>query len=73
MRRCQLLGISCVVWKERRPPNAATVVLVTPKSAVEEEFATFLNRLRATQQLNQIVIDECYIILNRRYTFRKQI
>jgi superfamily II DNA helicase RecQ len=47
-------------------------VLVTPESAVGEEFATFLNRLRATQQLDQIVIDECYIVLNWRYTFRKQ-
>jgi superfamily II DNA helicase RecQ len=47
-------------------------VLVTPKSAVEEEFATFLNQLRATQQLDQIMIDEYHIVLNRRYTFRKQ-
>jgi superfamily II DNA helicase RecQ len=46
---------------------------VTPESAVEEEFATFLNRLQATRQLDRIVIDECHIILNRRYTFRKQI
>jgi hypothetical protein len=33
---------------------------------------TFLNWLRATRQLDRIVIDECYIILNRQYTFRKQ-
>jgi superfamily II DNA helicase RecQ len=48
-------------------------VLVTPELAVEEKFTTFLNRLRATQQLDQIVINKCYIVLNRRYTFRKQI
>jgi superfamily II DNA helicase RecQ len=46
--------------------------VVTPESAVGEEFATFLNRLRATRQLDRIVIDECHIVLNRRYTFRKQ-
>jgi superfamily II DNA helicase RecQ len=46
---------------------------VTPESAVGEEFATFLNQLRATRQLDQIVIDECYIVLNRQYTFCKQI
>jgi superfamily II DNA/RNA helicase len=45
---------------------------VTPESAVREEFATFLNRLRATQQLDRIVIDECHIVLNRRYDFRKE-
>ncbi|KAI0568547.1 ATP-dependent DNA helicase recQ, partial [Pyrenophora tritici-repentis] len=51
---------------------AAAVVLVTPESAVGEEFATFLNRLRATRQLDRIIIDECHIVLNRQYTFRKQ-
>jgi superfamily II DNA helicase RecQ len=27
--------------------------------------------LRATQQLDQIVIDKCHIVLNRQYDFRK--
>jgi superfamily II DNA helicase RecQ len=44
-RRCQKLGISCVEWESRHPPDAAAVVLVTPKLAIEEAFATFLNRL----------------------------
>jgi superfamily II DNA helicase RecQ len=43
MRRCTKLGISCAEWDSRRPPDTAAVVLVTPKSAVGEEFATFLN------------------------------
>ncbi|KAG9193953.1 hypothetical protein G6011_03988 [Alternaria panax] len=72
MRRCRKLGISCAEWDSRRPPDAAAVVLVTPESAVGEEFATFLNRLRATRQLDRIVIDECHIVLNRRYDFRKE-
>jgi RecQ family ATP-dependent DNA helicase len=72
MRRCRKLGISCAEWDSRRPPDAAAVVLVTPESAVREEFATFLNRLRATRQLDRIVIDECHIVLNRRYDFRKE-
>jgi superfamily II DNA helicase RecQ len=71
MRRCTKLGISCAKWDSRRPPDAAAVVLVTPESAVGKEFATFLNRLRATRQLDRIVIDECYIVLNRQYDFRK--
>jgi superfamily II DNA helicase RecQ len=71
MRRCKLFGISCAAWEGRCPSDAAAVVLVTPESAVGEEFATFLNRLRATWQLDRIVIDECYIVLNCRYTFRK--
>jgi superfamily II DNA helicase RecQ len=72
MRRCRSLGISCAAWEGRRPPDAAAIVLVTPESAVGEEFATFLNRLRATRQLDRIVIDECHVVLNQRYTFRKQ-
>jgi RecQ family ATP-dependent DNA helicase len=71
MQRCRKLGILCAEWDSRRPPDAAAVVLVTPESAVREEFATFLNRLRATRQLDRIVIDECHIVLNRRYDFRK--
>jgi superfamily II DNA helicase RecQ len=31
-----------------------------------------MNRLRVMRQLDRIVIDECHIVLNRRYTFRKQ-
>ena len=72
MRRCKGLGISCAEWEGRRPPDAAAIVLVTPESAVSEGFMTFLNRLKATQQLDRIVIDECHVVLNRRYTFRKQ-
>ncbi|KAF2187528.1 P-loop containing nucleoside triphosphate hydrolase protein, partial [Zopfia rhizophila CBS 207.26] len=71
-QRCKRLGISCAEWEGRRPPDAAAVVLVTPESAVSEDFMTFLNRLKATRQLDRIVIDECHIVLNRRYTFRKQ-
>jgi superfamily II DNA helicase RecQ len=70
-RRCQKLEISCIDWESRHPPDTAAVVLVTPESAVGEAFATFLNRLQATRQLDRIVIDECHILLNRQYMFRK--
>ena len=72
MRRCKKLGIACAEWESRHPPDGAAVVLVTPESAVGETFMTFLNRLRATRQLDRIVIDECHVVLNRRYTFRKK-
>jgi superfamily II DNA helicase RecQ len=72
-QQCTKLGISCVEWGSRRPPDAAAMVLVTPESAVGVVFATFLNRLRATRQLDQIAIDKCNTVLNRQYTFRKQL
>jgi superfamily II DNA helicase RecQ len=71
-QRCKKLGISCVEWESCCPPDAAAVVLVTPESSVREAFATFLNRLQATRQLDRIVIDECHVVLNQQYTFRKQ-
>jgi superfamily II DNA helicase RecQ len=43
MQQCTKLGILCVKWDSYRPPDTAAVVLVTPKLAVGEEFATFLN------------------------------
>jgi superfamily II DNA helicase RecQ len=52
MQQCRKLGISCAEWDSCWPPDAAAIVLVTPKLAVREEFATFLNWLRATQQLD---------------------
>jgi superfamily II DNA helicase RecQ len=43
MRRCRKLGILCAEWESRCLLDAAAIVLVTPESAVGEEFATFLN------------------------------
>ncbi|KAH2219344.1 hypothetical protein KXV37_002714 [Aspergillus fumigatus] len=71
-RRCQQLGISCVAWESRRPPDAASIVLVTPESAVSPDFQTFLNRLRWMRRLDRIVIDECHVVLNSQGDFRPQ-
>ncbi|KAG2000694.1 hypothetical protein GB937_010931, partial [Aspergillus fischeri] len=71
-RRCQELGISCVPWESRRPPDAASIVLVMPESAVSPDFQTFLNWLRWTRRLDRIVIDECHVVLNNQHDFRPQ-
>jgi superfamily II DNA helicase RecQ len=71
-RRCQQLGILCVAWESRRPPDAASIVLVTPESAVSPDFQTFLNRLRWMRRLDRIVIDECHVVLNSQCDFRPQ-
>ncbi|GIC93042.1 uncharacterized protein Aud_009521 [Aspergillus udagawae] len=72
IRRCQELSISCVLWESQRPPNAASIVLVTPKSTVSPDFQTFLNRLRWTQRLDWIMINECHVVLNSQRDFRPQ-
>jgi superfamily II DNA helicase RecQ len=71
-KRCEGMGVECREWESRQPPDAARVVLVTPESAVSEGFRTFLNRMRATQQLDRIVIDEFHVVLNDQMGFRKQ-
>ena len=63
-QRCQRLGITCVKWESRRPPDEVSIVLVTPESAVTGDFFQFLNRQRLVQRLDRIVIDECHVMLN---------
>ena len=72
-QRCEAKGILCIEWNSRLPADRAAIILVTPESAVGDTFLTFINRLRAMRQLDRIVIDECYVILNQKYTFRKQL
>lgn len=73
MRRCQGLGIACVSWESRRPPDDATIVLVTPESAVTDDFHTFINRLQQTRRLDRIVIDECHVVLHDQRDFRPEL
>ncbi|RMJ20764.1 hypothetical protein PHISP_08366, partial [Aspergillus sp. HF37] len=70
--RCTGLKISCVEWDSRRPPDEASIVLVTPESALSPDFMTFLNRQRMCQRLDRIVVDECHIMLNGQADFRPQ-
>ncbi|KAJ5443114.1 hypothetical protein N7445_004865 [Penicillium cf. griseofulvum] len=69
-QRCTTLGILCVEWESRRPPDEASIVLVTPESALTEEFRTFLNRQQLIHQLDRIVIDECHLMLHQHSNFR---
>lgn len=73
MQRCRQLGIRCVLWESRRPPNGAAIVLVTPESSKDPDFHIFLNRQQWMRWLDQIVVDECHIILNSQKDFRPAI
>lgn len=71
--RCERLRIGCVEWQAGRPPDDAQIVLVTPESAVGGDFRTFLNRMKAVQRLDRIVIDECHVMLNEQRGFRRRL
>jgi len=71
--RCERMGIVCVAWQPQRPPDDAQIVLVTPESAVGGDFRTFINRMKAVQKLDRIVIDECHVVLNEQRSFRRHL
>lgn len=70
MTQCQDLGIRYAVWDLQRPPDKASIVLVTSEAILSEAFVNFINRQRIFQQLNRIVVDEYYIILSQNPVFR---
>jgi superfamily II DNA helicase RecQ len=72
-RRCKKSYIECVQWDSQRLYKTVSIVLVTLESAVTKTFSTFINRLRSTYQLDQIVIDKCYVILNSGLDFQSKL
>ena len=73
IHRCEQIGIRCAVWDGKGQPDGASIVLVTPEKATSEEFGTFVNRVRQTRRLDRIVVDECHVILNDGWNFRKRL
>jgi superfamily II DNA helicase RecQ len=71
--RCRKANIRCAVWEYRHAVYGASIVLVTPKKAVSPASGTFISRVRQTQRLDRVVIDECHVILNDRWGFRQEL
>lgn len=70
--KCKEYGIDSHVWDGRGGNRAASIVFVTPESAVTKAFSTFVMRLCGRQQLDRIVVDECHTILDSEWGFRPQ-
>lgn len=73
VRRCQSLGISYLEWRPNRPETRASIVLVVPETAGHSDFRTFLNRLKALQRLDRIVIDEAHLLIQESQSYRPAI
>ena len=69
-RRCDDAGIRCVEWDGMQPDFQASIVLVTPESAVSESFSRFMDVKRAMRQLERVVIDECHVVLDSTNKWR---
>jgi superfamily II DNA helicase RecQ len=72
-RRCEEFKIDSTIWSSRRPNRTASVILVTPESAVSKGFGTFVNRLQGTCKLDRVVVDEAHYILDCGPKFRPQV
>lgn len=72
-KRCEAVRMSSLIWSNRRPYENASIIFVTPESAVSKTFAGFLNRLQGMHQLDRIVIDECHTILDGSPSFRPKL
>jgi RecQ family ATP-dependent DNA helicase len=70
--RCQALGIDSVEWNAEQPNLTASLVFVTPESAVSKGFTSYVSRLRREHRLDRIVIDECHTVLKTSMSFRKR-
>ena len=70
--RCSQAGIRCAEWDGRSPPFWASIVLVTPESAVTKAFSRFINQKKMMRQLDRIVIDECHVVLESTDKWRPQ-
>lgn len=71
--RCEESGIESHVWQSRQGNRVATIVFVTPESAVTKGFRDFVNRLQSRQALDRVVVDECHVLLDGDPGFRPQL
>jgi superfamily II DNA helicase RecQ/uncharacterized C2H2 Zn-finger protein len=72
-RRCEELKIDSTIWSSRQPNHTASVILVTPESAVTKGFRTFVSRLQGTFKLDRVVVDEAHYILDCGPDFRPKV
>jgi superfamily II DNA helicase RecQ len=73
IERIRHAGISCAVWNPNRQPEGVRIVVVTPEGVLMPSCEQFLSRLRASGQLDRIVIDESHLILHEQWNFRRKL
>lgn len=72
-RRCDELKIDSTIWSSRHPNRTASVIFVTPESAVRKGFQTFINRVQGTYKLDRVVVDEAHYISDCGPQFRPHV
>jgi superfamily II DNA or RNA helicase len=72
-QRCEQAQISSVVWDSQQPHTMASIIFVTPESAVSKTFANCINRWQEMCQIERIVIDESHCMLEGSPSFRPKL
>jgi superfamily II DNA helicase RecQ len=62
--RCQEVGILIHIWQSQGLSRIASLVFITPESAITKGFQDFIQQLQAQQLLDRVVMDECYVVLD---------
>lgn len=70
--RCAKMGIDAYAWTSRGVQRAASLVFVTPESAVTKGFRAFVERMHGQQKLDRVIVDECHTVLQSSKAFRPQ-
>lgn len=71
--RCEKNKIDSYVWQSHGSHPVATVVFVTPESAVTKGFRDYVNRLQSRQVLDRVIVDECHVLLDASPEFRPKL
>jgi superfamily II DNA helicase RecQ len=71
--RCKESNIRSITWHRNQGNPPATIVFVTPETAVTKGFRDWVNGVIATGQLDRVVVDECHIILDGTDEFRPEL
>ncbi|KAF5528622.1 ATP-dependent DNA helicase Q5 [Colletotrichum aenigma] len=72
-RRYVKVGITLHVWQSRKNNQAASIIFITPESAVTKGFRDFIAQLEGRQALDRVVVDECHVVLKGSQSFRPQL
>ena len=71
--RCRASDMQAWTWQGDRGNRAATMVFVTPESAVTKGFREFVKGMVAHGQLDRVVVDECHTLLDGSDEFRPEL
>ncbi|MGC0591129.1 DEAD/DEAH box helicase, partial [Salmonella enterica] len=71
--RCAKSMITSHIWQSRGGNRLATIVFVTPESAVTKGFGDYVNWLQRRQALDRVVVDECHVLLDAGSEFRPKL